>query len=371
MSWKSYRFGIQLLGGLLVMSFMSLLTGCNTELARARKLAGNKDYQTAILYYEKALKVDSENVEALKEASAIYCDHLKLMSQCYEKSSILYKRFPKDPVITGWYKKSLWIFARNLYIQQLLSKSSKYLHRYLKIDKSNGKVFYMLADAKFRLNRKPPRKDDVLKEAIAEFHNAIKNTKATDTVRSTFNSKKKNILQWEAYMKIGTIYDMWIKDKFLAWRKELAKKAKEKAQKAAKEAKKSRRRRRRRRRRRNAEKKKPPKFPVNEEHFANAIKAYKAASKIGQPNKYKRALPYIQIALFYAQFKGQNLEAVKWLKKAEQEDDTNLNVAGNLKMIYDRLKEEAENNKEKRLAKKYDKLSVQYDSKVASLRGQK
>ncbi len=370
MSLKGFRTWMLWMGGLLVLS--TLTTGCNTELTRARKLAGNKDYQTAILYYEKALKRDPDDLDALKEAAQIYCDELKNMSKCFEKSEKLYKRFKKDPKIQDWYKKSLWTFANNLYIQQLLGKSSKYLRKYLEIDANNGKVLYMLADARFRQNRKPPRKDDELEKAIKEFHLAIKNTKPSDTVRSKFDSKNKLIIQWEAYMKVAGIYDMWIKDKFLDWQKKLENEAREKAQKAAKAEKKKKRRRRRRRRGKKKKKKvEKPKFPVNEEHFKKAIEAYEAASKIPQPNKYKRTVPYIQIALFYAQFKGDNLEGVKWLKKAEQEDDTNLSVAGNMKMLYDRLKEEAENNDEKKLAKKYEKMSVVYDSKVASLRGQK
>lgn len=366
MSSRSFRTWLYCISGLLLTT--TFTTGCNTELSRARKLAGHKDYQTAILYYEKALKRDPENIDATKEAAAIYCDQLKQMSNCYDKSMVLYKRFPQDSTIRNWYKNSLFVYARNLYIQQLLEKSSQYFRTYLEIDKENGTVYYMLADAKFRLNQKPPRKDDILAEAIKDFEGSIQRTKPTDTVPSTFDSSKKYIVQWEAYMKIGRIYELWILDKFEAWQKKVEDDKKAKAQKKQKEAEKNKKKKRDDDEEEEGEK---PKFSVDQGHFDKAVAAYQAASKVEQPDKYKRSLPHIQIALFYARFTTNNLEAIKWLKEAEKEDDTNLSVAANMKMIYDRLKEEAEKKKDKKMQAEYERLSVQYDSKVASLQGQR
>lgn len=364
MSFQSFRTWMYGIVGIIFTTLFT--TGCNTELSRARKLSGNKDYQTAVLYYEKALKRDPEHIDALKETAAIYCDHLKQMSHCYEKAMVLYKRFPQDSTIRTWYKNSLFIYARNLYIQQLLEKASEYFRIYLDLDKGNGTVYYMLADAKFRLNQQPPRKDDILAEAIKDFYGSIEKTKPTDTVPSTFDSSKKYVVQWEAYMKIARIYELWILDKYEAWQKKVEqdKKAKEEAQSKQDKKKKK-------KKKSDDEEAEEPKFTVNEEHFAGAIKAYKAAVKVDQPDKYKRSLPYIQMALFYARFKKENLASIKWLKEAEKEDDTNLSIAANMKMIYDRLKEEAEKKKDKKMTAEYERLSVQYDSKVASLRGEK
>ena len=335
--------------------------GCNTELDRARKLANNKSFETAAIFYEKALTKDPGDMEARKEVTGIYCEKIKAGNKCFTMAEYLYKKFPNDPKITGWYKNSLWKFARSMYLQQRLDKASKYFKSYIKLDPTNGVVYYMLADAKFRSNIKPPRNDDALKEAIRMYKKAISMSKNDAKISSTFNSKKKQVLHWEAYAKIGTIYQTWINDAFGKWMKEQAAIQKKAALEQAKK------KRRRRRRRRNPEVKKP-KFPVNEKYFAAAMDIYKKAIKVPQSNKYKRTLPYIQMSFFYANYKQEYLESIKWLKKAEEEDDTNMSVVGNMKMIYDKLKEQAEKDKKTRLAKIYSKKSVYYDSKFASLK---
>jgi tetratricopeptide (TPR) repeat protein len=335
------------------------MLGCNTELNRARKLASSKSYETAAMFYEKALQKDPDNADIIMEITDIYCDKNKNTTKCFEYAIKLYKKFPNDPKVMAWYKNALYNHALGLFIQQRLEIATDYLRQYLKFEPQNGKVYYMLADAKFRLNREPPRNDSKLNNAIELYRKAIELTKPSDTIPSSFDSKEGQILQWEACMKAARIYEMWIAEKHADWKKKIE--AEEKTKPQPKKPVRSGRR---------AQKTPPkPKFPINQEHFAKAIELYELATKIPHPNKYNRSMPYLQAGLFYANFLEDDLKAIEWLKKAEKENDTDPNVIGNMKMIYDRLKEAADNNNDKALAKKYSTLSVEYDSKFASLQG--
>ena len=354
----------------ILLGIGSFFTGCNTELSRARELLQRKDYLFAAIFYEKALKRDPDNEEALKELTKLYCDQLKRVNKCFEKSELLYRRYKNDTQIKTWYKGSLLTVAKGLFQEQRLRKASSYLLKYRAIDPKNFHVVFMLGNARFRLYSKPPFSENDkrnLKEAIKYLKEAIKHSTPDTQAVSAYNSKKKNMLQWEAYMLIGRVYEMYLIEGFKEWRKELAAKQKAAAKKAKEDAKKKKRRRRQRRRKKE-KKKEEPKFPYNKAHFAKAKAAYDAAAALKQPNKYKRFLPSFRVGMIYANLLRENENSVKYLHMAEKVDPNNASIIGNLKMIYDRLKEKAENDKKKKLAREYAQKSAQYDSQIASLR---
>jgi tetratricopeptide (TPR) repeat protein len=359
----------------LSVAIMTCLTGCNTELSRARELLQRQDFLFAAIFYEKALKRDPDDEGALKELTELYCGKLKRVNKCFEKSELLRRRYKKDPKINKWYKDSLLTVAKGLFLEQRLRKATEYLAKYRKLDPKDGKVIFMLGNAIFRLHQKPPFSANdkaQLAKAIGFFKEAISNTKPDTLITSAYDGKKKNVLQWEAYMMMGRVYELYIFQAFKKWRKELAEKQKAAAAKAAKEAKKNKKKRRRRRRRKKKEEKKEePKFPVNQDHFKKAIEFYAKADAIPQSNKYKRFLPNFRVGMLYANIMRENAKAVVFLHKAEKVDANNASIIGNLKMIYDRLKEQAEKDKDKKLLKKYRTKAAQYDSQIASLRALK
>lgn len=348
----------------------TFLSGCNTELARARELKSKQDFLFAAIFYEKALKRDPDNEEALKELTQLYCEKLKVVSKCFEKSELLYRRYKNDNKIKGWYRGSLLTVAKGMFQEQRLKKAGLYLRKYRKLEPNNAQVLFMLGNSQYRLHSKPPFSSNdkkQLKEAMATLMDAVKNSKPDTEVPSAYNSKKMNILHWEAYVLKGRVYEMYIAEAFKKWMKEIEKKKAAAAAKAAKEAKKKKKRRRRRRRKKK-EKEEEPKFPANKEHLEKAIDAYTKAAKVPQSNKYKRFVPYFRIAMLYANILRDNEKAVKYLHKAESYDENNASIVGNLKMIYDRLKEQAEKDKNKKLMREYKAKAAQYDSKMASLR---
>lgn len=374
------RFGWSCLS-ILLLSILS--TGCNTELSRARVLLEKKDYLLAERLYRNVLRAEPDNEDALKEYTKLICETIKAKekdeynnTRCMIFSKKLYQRFPKDPNISKWYQGSLLRYSKALFISMQLKKASEYFEEYKKLDPNNGKVLFRLANCKFRLNQRPPRDDDALKQAVVDYKKAISKTRKGDSV-AIFSSSSKNVLQWEAWMHIGRIHDLWITDKFMEFNSKFAGLRKKQDAAAAKcRALPAKRRSQRKKQKKCFDEVNKMldgvKFKPNKDHFENLLNAYKEAKKIPTTNKYKRTLPYIQLALALAKYKRDYVKAIGWLKKADDlAGNTDLNVVVNMKMIYDRLAEKAESDGDKELKKKYEKLSVKYDSRVASLRGQK
>lgn len=359
-----------------LIAITGLFTGCNSELSRARNLLQRQDFLFAAIFYEKALKRDPDNEEALKELTDLYCGKLKRVNKCFEKSELLYRRYKNDAKIKKWYTDSLLTVAKGLFQEQRLRKASVYLTKYRKLEPTNGPVLFMLGNARFRLFNKPPFSDNdkkSLADAIKYLKESIKHSKPDTQVASAYNSKKKNLLQWEAYMMIGRVSELYIFEAFKKWNKELAAKQAAAAKKAQELAKKNKgkKKRRRRRKKKKEKKKEEPKFPVDKAELQRALDAYNAAHAIPQSNKYKRFLPSFRVGMLYANILRDNANARKYLHKAEKFDPNNTSIIGNLKMIYDRLKEAAENDKKKKLAREYERKAQQYDSQMASLKAMK
>ena len=371
MRMRRLRMLIAWSGGLLLcLSFF----GCNTELRRARESVEKEDYLQAALLYEKVVEKDPDNDAALRELSKLYCVTLKNTFKCFGKSKELHKRYTKDPTVTSWYKAALYSNAQDAYLSNQLKTAEKYLEDYSKLDPDNGRPYFMRANIKYRLNRKPPRNDFELKDAHKLYKKALKHSKKSDMVALS-SKKQKALLQWECHMQSGSIYEMWLMDKKKDFIKKMMEEAKKKAKKAAEEAKKNKKKRRRRRRRRRKKKKQEeepkPKFKANPKHFDAAIEHFKAAGEFSQthPNKFKRPLPFFKIGMFYANFKDDFETGAKWLKKAEKWGPNDVNVVGNLKMMYDKMAEMAEADKDKKKQKEMEKAAQEYAAKFDSLKG--
>jgi len=353
---------------LFLLLLSASLWGCNTELKRARLLESKKDFKQAVQFFELALKKDPENDDLWKTTAKIYCEKLNISSRCKKKSEVLYERYPKDGTFRKWYKKSLYVNTRDIYMAKQLKLASREFGKYIKLDPENGKVHFMLANIKFRQNRLPPRDHRVLALALKDYDKALKFTKSTDEL-TVLNPRDKRIIHYASYMQKGRIFEVFILKEFVKWQKKMRKEAMEEAKRKAKEAKEKPKRRRRRRRAKQEQPKPKPWFKPNSEHFEKAMACYLGASKINHPNKFNRALPYIQMGLFYARFKRDYPTAIKWLKKAKEQDNLNMSAISNLKQLYDRLKDQADEAKDKKLARKYELEANKYDSEMASILG--
>lgn len=352
------------LGGVLLAVFLG---GCNTQLKRAREAVGKKDYEQAAQLYEKVVMKDPDNDDALRELTELYCGkHLKNDFKCYGKSRILFKRYPKDATVSKWYKTALYASAVDSYLSNQLKRASRYLESYKKLDPKNARVFFMLGNIMMRMNMKPPRNNDELNAGLKYLAEALKYSKPNDMVALS-SKKQKAMLQWEVHMQSANIYEFFIAEKFQEFMKKVQKEAAAKAKAAAKQKKK------RRRRRKKKKKEEGPKFEPNPKYFKAAVEACKKAGTFSErhPNPFKRSLPFFKLAMMHANFKKEYETAIKWLKVAEKWGPNDLSVVGNIKMIYDKLAEKAEEDKNKKKQKLYEKLSQEYAAKHDSLKGKR
>lgn len=349
--------------GFLVLSFATM--GCNTELKRARESVKKKDFRQAADLYENVLKADPENEEALREVTQLYCETMKNNFKCTSKIEDLYKKFPNDAKIKGWYKDAMFGRAKSLYMQMQLKAAASSLKDYVKLVKDDGTAYFMFGNIKFRLNKNPPFSSsqmDELKEAVKYFEMAVKNSKPTDSM-AMFDEKVESLVQWESLVQTGIIYEAFIMEDYKKFLKEQEGKQPVAAPKP---------RRKRRRRRKKAEPvAEGPKFKPNKDYFDKAVAAFEAAAKLTQPNKHKVWLPLFKVGQFHAQFMGDLEKGVELMKKAYDLNQINPSVVGNLKMLYDQLAEKAEKAGEKSKKAEYEKLSQEFASKMESLQGKR
>lgn len=247
----------------------------------------------------------------------------------------------QNPVLSEGQKaeqKALILLLKSRTFRVLSREAERYTKKY----PGDGVGWYLYAKARYHLQRKPPyvRKD--IQATARTFARAISLT-STKTCVPVLSWGHKHVLHWEAHMATGHLFYNLILDAFLKHM--------------------------RKQRRLPQKKRQAVTFVPNSQDLAKAKAAYVMAAKVHQPNRFKRTLPFLQIGFLYGLLKKDYQQAVRWLHKAEAMDDRNLNVVGNLKMLYDRLQEDAENNGDHKLAEAYRKKSMEYDAKVAALRG--
>jgi hypothetical protein len=346
-----------LLAGMLAFP----LTACNTELKRAREAVGKKDYQSAAQLYENVIKADPENDEAMREVTQLYCETLKNNFKCTAKVEDLYKKFPNDPKVKGWYKDAMLGSAKSFYFQQQFKEATKTLKEYTSLVKDDGTAFFMLGNITFRLNRTPPFDKNTLMQAVDYLEKAVKYAKPGDTI-GLFEEKRESLIHWEAHVQTGTIFEMFIAEEFKAFMKKQGDAPQKAAPKKGKKGKKG---------KKAAAAEEGSKFEPNKEYFQKAVAAFEAASKVTQPNKEKVWLPFWKLGFLYAQFKGDKAKGVEWMLKGYNLNQTAASVIGNLKMLYDQLAEEAEKAGEKAKQKEYETKSQEFASKMESLQGKR
>jgi tetratricopeptide (TPR) repeat protein len=350
--------------GLLALSLGSM--GCNTELKRARESVQKKDFAQAADLYENVLKNDPENEYAIREVTQLYCETLKNNFKCAIKVEDLYKKFPNDEKIKGWYKEAVFGRAKSLYMQQQMKAATSSLQDYLKLVKDDGTAYFMYGNIKFRLNKNPPYTSsqmDELKKAVDYFTLAVKHSKPTDKL-AMFDENVESLVQWEAHVQTGVIYKSFIVEDFKKFQEEQEKKKPAAAPKKRGKGRKG-------KKSKAVVEEEGSKFVPNKEYFEKAVAAMEAASKVPQPNKNKAFYPFLEIGVMYAQFKGEPEKGIEWLKKAYALNEIDGSIVGNLKMVYDILAEKAEKAGEKDKKAEYEKLSQEYASKMESLQGKR
>ncbi|MCK6511452.1 hypothetical protein L6R29_15965 [Myxococcota bacterium] len=346
--------------GFLVLSLGSM--GCNTELKRARESVQKKDFAQAADLYENVLKKDPENEEAMRELTQLYCETIKNNFKCSTKVEDLYKKFPTDNKIKGWYKEAVFGRAKSLYMQQQLKAAIGSLEDYTKLVKDDGTAYFMFGNIKFRLNKNPPYTSsqiDELKKAVDYFALAVKHSKTTDKL-AMFDENVESLVQWEAHVQTGVIYKSFLMEDFKKFQAEQEGKTPAAPRKRGKKGKKGK-----------VAEEEGPKFAPNKEYFDKAVAAMEAAAKVPQPNKHKAFFPYFEIGVMYTMLKSDPEKGLEWLKKAYALNEIDMSVIGNLKMVYDMLAEKAEKADEKDKKAEYEKLSQEYAAKMESLQGKR
>ncbi|TNE47155.1 MAG: hypothetical protein EP343_20835 [Deltaproteobacteria bacterium] len=231
----------------------------------------------------------------------------------------------------------LFEFYKQQKLEMFLHQAKLHLHQF----PSDGVVWFLVARVRFRKYGIKPFRAGKMGSVLEALENALAFSTANSKVPLLYR-KGEQPLQWEAYFLKGRVFQRLIQQSYLRYRRKLAS---------------------------NSGDKYPPKFVPNSTWFQKSKAAYQKAAALPQTNRWKRVLPFLQVSMLHALYRREYLKAVAWMRKAEALDDANLNVVGNLKMLYDRLKEDAEKRGDKKDARRYEKLSILYDSKMAALRG--
>lgn len=335
------------------------LFGCNTELKRAREALKNNDIQQALQLYEKVVKKDPDNEAGLRELTAIACEKIK-GNKCFTYASKLHKKFPSDAKVKDWYKNAVLDSAKALYMEQRFQAATERLQEFSKFDKENGLVFFFLANMKIRQNAQTTDKT-ILMEAVADYEKAIKYSKPTDTV-AQFSEKRENLVHWESYVQMGSIYERLLNSELLKFMQDEEKRKASAPKEAPKKGKKGKKK---------AEGEEGPKFQPTKEYLDKALAAYESASKLNIADRAKNWLPFFKIGLIYAQFGGDREKGIEWMTKAYNFDQNNFSVVANIKMVYDQMAEKAEADGDKDKKAEYEKKSQEFSSKADSLQGNK
>ena len=306
----------------LTVAAALLLAGCKTRLDRAREFRAKGEWDQAVEFYKQVVKEDPANEEAIRELTEVYCDKKKNSFNCYDKVKPLFAKYPKDPRVKRWYKWSLMAKADALFKEMRLKAAMGRLKEYLKLEPESAVAYFKLGNALQRINLKRMRISEV-HQSIEYFRAAIKRAKKGQIV-AIFSTKDKVPLAWAAWMGIGRLSELQLPGEI----------------------------------------KEPDDAPEPQKKLVEqGIHAFSQALK-ARPNYW---LSPFQMAMFYARYKKDYKKAIENLEIAKKLSPNMPSVWCNMKMIYDKLAEDADGSEKK----EYEKKGQDHDAKCASLRGKK